>query len=51
MKYAKRILATLALLPGLAFANEGGIALDKAPDRSNNMARCSMAPNCSSITA
>ena len=38
MKYAKRILATLALLPGLALANEGGIALDKAPDRSNNLA-------------
>jgi len=38
MNYAKRILATLALLPGLALANEGGIALDKAPDRSNNLA-------------
>jgi ubiquinol-cytochrome c reductase cytochrome c1 subunit len=38
MKYAKRILATLALLPALALANEGGIPLDKAPDRSNNLA-------------
>ena len=38
MKFPKRVLAILALLPGLAFANEGGIALDKAPDRSNNMA-------------
>nr|WP_315260979.1 cytochrome c1 [uncultured Duganella sp.] len=38
MKFPKRLLAILALLPGLTFANEGGIALDKAPDRSNNMA-------------
>ena len=38
MNFAKKLLATLALLPGLALANEGGIALDKAPDRSNNMA-------------
>jgi len=38
MKFPKRLLAMLALLPGLAFANEGGIAFDKAPDRSNNMA-------------
>ena len=38
MNFAKKLLATLALLPGLALANEGGIALDKAPDRSTNMA-------------
>lgn len=38
MKFPKHVLAILALLPGLAFASEGGIALDKAPDRSNNMA-------------
>jgi ubiquinol-cytochrome c reductase cytochrome c1 subunit len=38
MNFAKKLLATLVLLPGLALANEGGIALDKAPDRSNNMA-------------
>jgi ubiquinol-cytochrome c reductase cytochrome c1 subunit len=38
MNFAKKLLATLALLPGLALANEGGVALDKAPDRSNNMA-------------
>jgi ubiquinol-cytochrome c reductase cytochrome c1 subunit len=38
MNFPKRLLAILALLPGLAFANEGGIALDKAPDRSNDMA-------------
>jgi ubiquinol-cytochrome c reductase cytochrome c1 subunit len=38
MNFAKKLLATLALLPGLAMANEGGVALDKAPDRSNNMA-------------
>ena len=38
MNFPKRLLAILALLPGLAFANEGGVALDKAPDRSNDMA-------------
>jgi ubiquinol-cytochrome c reductase cytochrome c1 subunit len=38
MNFPKRLLAILALLPGLALANEGGVALDKAPDRSNNMA-------------
>jgi ubiquinol-cytochrome c reductase cytochrome c1 subunit len=38
MNFPKRWLAILALLPGLAFANEGGVALDKAPDRSNDMA-------------
>lgn len=38
MNFPKKLLAILALLPGLALANEGGIALDKAPDRSNNMA-------------
>lgn len=38
MNFAKKLLAALALLPALAFANEGGVALDKAPDRSNNMA-------------
>jgi len=38
MNLPKKLLAILVLLPGLAFANEGGVALDKAPDRSNNMA-------------
>lgn len=38
MKFPKRLLAMLALLPGLAFANEASIPYDKAPDRSNNMA-------------
>ena len=38
MNFAKKLLAALALLPALAFASEGGVALDKAPDRSNNMA-------------
>ncbi|MRW91021.1 cytochrome c1 [Duganella sp. FT80W] len=38
MNFPKRLLAILTLLPGLAFANEGGVALDKAPDRSNDMA-------------
>lgn len=38
MIFPKKLLAILALLPGLALANEGGYPLDKAPDRSNNMA-------------
>ncbi|CAN7218511.1 cytochrome c1 [Duganella sp. LjRoot269] len=38
MNFSKKLLAILALLPGLALANEGGVALDKAPDRSNDMA-------------
>jgi ubiquinol-cytochrome c reductase cytochrome c1 subunit len=38
MNFPKKLLAILALLPGLALANEGGFPLDKAPDRSNNMA-------------
>ena len=38
MFIAKKLLAILALLPGLAFASEGGHPLDKAPDRSTNMA-------------
>ncbi|MES2264779.1 MAG: cytochrome c1 [Pseudomonadota bacterium] len=38
MNLAKKLLAILALLPGLALANEGGHPLDKAPDRSTNMA-------------
>ena len=38
MNFPKKLLAILALLPGLALASEGGAVLDKAPDRSNNMA-------------
>ena len=38
MNFSKKLLSILALLPALAMANEGGYALDKAPDRSNNMA-------------
>jgi ubiquinol-cytochrome c reductase cytochrome c1 subunit len=38
MKFPKRLLAMMALLPTLALANEGGFPLEKAPDRSNNMA-------------
>ncbi|WP_028103179.1 cytochrome c1 [Pseudoduganella violaceinigra] len=38
MNFPKKLLALLALVPVLAFANEGGIAWDKAPDRSHNMA-------------
>lgn len=33
MKLHKKLLAMLALLPALAFANEGGYPLDKAPER------------------
>ncbi len=38
MNFPKKLLAILALLPGLALANSGGHPLDKAPDRSTNMA-------------
>ena len=38
MNFAKKLLAILTLLPGLALASEGGHPLDKAPDRSTNMA-------------
>ena len=38
MNFSKKLLAILALLPLLAMASEGGYPLDKAPDRSNNMA-------------
>ena len=35
MNLLKKLLAVLALVPALAFANEGGYALDKAPERTN----------------
>jgi ubiquinol-cytochrome c reductase cytochrome c1 subunit len=38
MNFPKKLLAILALLPALAMASEGGHPLDKAPDRSTNMA-------------
>lgn len=38
MIFSKKLLALLALVPALAFANEGGFPLEKAPDRSHNMA-------------
>jgi ubiquinol-cytochrome c reductase cytochrome c1 subunit len=39
MNFAKKLIAILALaVPGLVLANEGGYPLDKAPDRSTNMA-------------
>ena len=38
MNFSKKLLAILALAPTLAFASEGGHPLDKAPDRSTNMA-------------
>lgn len=33
MKFAKKLIAVLALVPGLAFAAEGGFPLDRAPER------------------
>src|SRR5882757_9747085 len=35
MIFSKKLIAILALLPGLAFANEGGFPLDKAPERAS----------------
>jgi ubiquinol-cytochrome c reductase cytochrome c1 subunit len=35
MNFPKKLIAVLALLPGLAFANEGGYPLDKAPERAS----------------
>ena len=35
MNFPKQLLAILALLPGLVFANEGGYPLDKAPERTS----------------
>ena len=37
MKLLKKLLATLALLPALALASEGGFPLDRAPDRSRDL--------------
>jgi len=33
MNFTKKLLAVLALVPGLAFAAEGGFPLDRAPER------------------
>jgi ubiquinol-cytochrome c reductase cytochrome c1 subunit len=38
MKLLKKMIAALALVPVLALASEGGFALDRAPDQSNNLA-------------
>ena len=38
MTFMKKLIATLALLPALAFANEAGFPLDRAPERGNDMA-------------
>jgi len=35
MIFAKKLIAVLALVPGFVFANEGGIALDRAPERTS----------------
>jgi ubiquinol-cytochrome c reductase cytochrome c1 subunit len=34
MKFLKKMIAAIALVPALAFASGGGFALDHAPDRS-----------------
>jgi ubiquinol-cytochrome c reductase cytochrome c1 subunit len=36
MLFSKKLLAVLALLPGFAFANEGGFPLDRAPERTDS---------------
>uniref|UniRef100_UPI002738C01E cytochrome c1 n=1 Tax=Achromobacter sp. GbtcB20 TaxID=2824765 RepID=UPI002738C01E len=33
MNFTKKLIAVLALVPGLAFAAEGGFPLDRAPER------------------
>ncbi len=38
MKLLKKLLVTLAFVPALAFANEGGFPLDRAPDRTTDLA-------------
>lgn len=38
MKFLKKMIAAIALVPALAFASGGGFALDRAPDRSTDMA-------------
>jgi ubiquinol-cytochrome c reductase cytochrome c1 subunit len=38
MNFLTKLMAMLALVPVLALANEGGFQLDRAPDRSNDMA-------------
>ena len=35
MKFAKKLIAVLALVPGLAFAAEGGFPLEPSPERSD----------------
>jgi ubiquinol-cytochrome c reductase cytochrome c1 subunit len=37
MKLVKKLLATLALVPALVLASEGGFPLDPAPDRGNDL--------------
>ena len=37
MKLLKKMIAALVMLPALAIANEGGVALDHAPDRATNL--------------
>jgi len=38
MKRVKQLIAALAFAPALAMASGGGVALDRAPDRTNDMA-------------
>lgn len=35
MNFSKKLIAILALVPGLVFASEGGVPLDRAPERSD----------------
>lgn len=35
MNFTKKLIAVLALVPGLVFASEGGFPLDRAPERSD----------------
>jgi ubiquinol-cytochrome c reductase cytochrome c1 subunit len=37
MKLMKKLIAALAFVPALVFANEGGFPLDHAPDRTNDL--------------
>lgn len=35
MNFSKKLIAILALVPGLVFASEGGVPLDRAPERTD----------------
>jgi len=50
MNFSKKLIAILALVPGLVFASEGGVPLDRAPEPPT-WPRSRTGPSCSSITA